>query len=400
VNLQKIPRNNCRTVCFAALLFVLLPPGHSLPEETGREPGPRLTLGLTSHRSTSGHFVVTGPDANANMELSIWADDFAGRVEKLVGLTMPFENRTFNIIVSVGTNSGPGVVSGTQQLNNNQLVQRLFIEDYTNAVREDAEAVFCRLLLNGYVAERKPSTANKQPLSVPRWLAEGVAQNLSPSARARSTKYVLEKWQNAQLATLAYFLDGANDQPVDRPMAGILVTWLLTLPEKSGLFEKFFECLAGGGAITRERLVTCVPDCESTADLNEKWENWLLKQRLMVFRPGKAPPEIVNQLQSELLLYRGESGIPMKSNVFERITYNELIGESNSPWIPALVQSKSASLRFLALGRGEEFGAVVESYCRFFAALAQNKSRKQLEKLLKTANEGLNAMQKKIADEQ
>jgi hypothetical protein len=400
VNLQKIPWSNCPTVCLAALLFVLLQPANSLPEETGREPGPRLTLGFTSHRSTSGRFIVIGPDGGANMELSIWADDFAGRVEKLLGLTMPFENRTFDIIVSAGTNSGPGVVNGTQQLNNGQLTQKLFIEGYTNAIREDAEEVFCRLLLNGYIAERKPATGEKQPLSAPRWLADGIAQNLSPSARARSTKYVLEKWQNAQLATLAYFLDGVNDGPVDRPMAGILVTWLLTLPEKTGLFEKFFERLAGGGAITREWLVTCVPDCESIADLNEKWENWLLKQRLMVFRPGNASPEIVNQLQSELLLYRGEYGIPMKSNVFERITYNELIEESSSQWIPALVQSKSASLRFLAVGHGKEFGDVVESYCRFFTALAQNKSRKQLEKLLKTANEGLNAMQKKIADQQ
>lgn len=341
-----------------------------------------------------------GPDGNANMELSAWADDFAGRVEKLVGLAMPFENRTFNIIVSEGKGSDTGVVSGTQQLENNRLTQKLFIEGYTNAVREDAEAVFCRLLLNGYVAERKPSTGKNQPLSAPRWLAEGIAQNLSPSARARSAKYVLEKWQDAQLATLAYFLDAANDEPVDRPMSGILVIWLLTLPEKTGLFEKFFERLSGGGAITREWLVTCVPDCESTADLNEKWENWLLKQRLMVFQPGKASPEIVNQLQSELLLYRGEYGIPIKSNVFERITYNELIGECNSIWIPAFVQSKSASLRFLAVGHGEEFSGVVEAYCRFFSALPQNKNRKQLEKLLKKANEGLNAMQKKIAEEQ
>jgi hypothetical protein len=388
----------------AVFSFVFLSLQFLSASEVSRDSAPQPRLGLTSRRSTSGHFVIVGSNESANMELAAWADNLADRLEKLIGLRIPYDNRIFRIVVNDNVD-GDAAVNATQQFDGHAFVQRLVINGYTNAVKDDAEDVFCRLLLNCYVVERTvppdDDDARRIP-NVPQWLSYGVVQNLHPSARARNTSYVLQKWQHAQLDSLVDFLGSAGDgdaASVDRPMAGIFTAWLLALPDKQRRFDGIFQRLADDKAVTQDWLVTCIPDCNSVADFNEKWDDWMLKQERIVFQPGKVSPESMNQLQAELLLYRGECGIPLRSNVCERIGYRDLIDEHESGWIPGFVESKCASLRFLTVGRGDEFSGVVESYCRFLAALTQKKSRKQMEQLLDKAKGDLDALEKKIANE-
>ena len=346
--------------------------------------------------------MVVGPEESVNMELAGWADNLAARLKKLIGLESPFDNRVFRIVVRQSADEDTGIASGTQQCDENgRLVQRLVISGYANAVKEDVEEVFCRLLLNGFVVAKRmhETPENRVKATVPRWLSDGVVQNLTPSAKAQNSRIVVAMWKKGELPSLSKFLNAdaqAADAPVDRPLSGVFVAWLLSMPGRGELLDRIFARIAEGEAVSQEWVATLVPGCESVSDLDEKWENWLLRQRHIIYTPGTAAADSISELKSQLLFYRGDFGIPFSTSQSERISLHGLIEERNAGWIPGLVESKCASLRFLAIGKGDEFKDVVEAYCSFLTAVSGKKNPKQLEKLLKTANDKIDSLQTKV----
>lgn len=399
-------------------------------------------------KSPSRRFTVVSSDVREGLELTNWAEQIAVKVEQAIGIELPSGKSSIVRIVlypevrSVSKDSSR--VMTTQELVDGQLVQRLLIYDYDNADPKDALETLCHLLLNSYVVNRlralkisNPTlTINHQPSTIPYWLVVGMAQSLYSSLRARNSEVVLRRWQEGQLLPLAQFLRSKEPQPslnhtsaevpiakrigteedlssialakedqpltvmndADKAVCGLLFGWIQSFQNKRECFEKIFERLAAGKDVSPEWFVTCIPACNSIADLEEEWDNWILRQKDIVYEPGTITSGLIDNLKAELLLYPGNFGIPLTSSLDRWIEFRDLIEQRDASWIPAFSSSKGISLRLLAAGRGKEFGDVVDSYCRFLEALRRGKSRRTLEKLLGQADEHLKTLQKKIED--
>jgi len=252
-------------------------------------------------------------------------------------------------------------------------------------------------MLEGVVWETAEK-AGVRPGPLPAWLWRGLAGNLDAGLRARNSEMVLARWQRGQVISPAELLGngtgarpavGTAEEADHRAACGLWVKWLLSLPNGRRLFSDLLRHVGEGGTATPDWLILRLPGCASSADLDEQWDKWILRQRRVVYRPGEVTRQVVDQLRGELLLYPGQSGIPLNCGSPERIELHELIDRRGSPWIPAFVRGKCASLRVLAIGRGEEFGAVVESYCRFLTGLPGRSSKKRLTQLLQKARRDL-----------
>jgi hypothetical protein len=132
------------------------------------------------------------------------------------------------------------------------------------------------------------------------------------------------------------------------------------------------------------------------ADLDEAWDRWILRQKRMVYEPGRVTTNTTIHLRDQLVLYPGMSGVPLEKDVHLRIELRDLITRQDEPWIPTAAKSKATSLKILAAGRGEAFKAVVGSFCRFFDALTDRAKPRTLADLLTAAERRLDALEREI----
>jgi hypothetical protein len=168
------------------------------------------------------------------------------------------------------------------------------------------------------------------------------------------------------------------------------MTWILSRPDKAECFQKIVARIKAGESLSAEWFVPLVPGCETIANLDEQWDNWILQQRYTVYDPGLVTTAFITQLESELTLYPGQSGIPLSTNLLMRIGIHELVARRNEPWIPQAARDKGVSLRVLSAGRGKDLQEVVENYGRFFDALGKKRTpTRTLKDLLSKADSAL-----------
>jgi hypothetical protein len=369
-------------------------------------------LNLAPMTSSTRRFVALGTDNVAKLDALRWAEETAGLIKTLTGKPLPFENRSFTLVLRE-TPDAAWRVEASQNRSGAQLAQRLIVWNYARADMEHALEELCLLLLNGYVLQSHESAdsglwkwdAQPPPLPVPYWLAAGLAQNLYPSLRARNSRVVVQRLEEGRVITASEFLRRGVQRPaapktaatesaqalrpdfapVDSVACGVFVGWLLSLPESATLLQRLFVRLGNGQSISPEWLSESVPGCTSPTDLDERWDGWVLRQKRMVREPGVVTPAAMTQLNAELLLYPGVSGIPLAANPGQSFGLADLIPRRTETWAPAFVRLKSERLRLLAVGQGPEFVEVAERYCRFLQALAANASERKLQSLLQEA---------------
>jgi len=353
----------------------------------------------------------------SNLFLLKWTEEIAGKVENIVGIKMPFRRRELRIVarspfvrqegrsdLSREDKAASGLVTTDQEVVGRKIVQRLTVYNHENVDREDAEQALCSLLLDGYVTDIQIETgesvqegARKSDIT-PLWLSQGLAQNLDSVLKGRNVRNVLGRWEKGRVVPLGEIVrskPGDRNYP-DKSLCGLLVAWILSLPNRTECFHRIFERLAEGKDISPEWFASCIDGCGSDTDLENRWNNWICRQKRVVYEPGLVTGCLINELRAELLLYPGGFGIPSSGKLGQRIHLRDLIKEREARWLPAFCDSKRAALRILAAGRGEEFADVVDSYCRFLVALGKRKSRRSLERLVRKAEQKLKELEKTV----
>ena len=360
-------------------------------------------------RSASGHFLITGTNRADNLVLAGWAEDVVTRLDKAVGIPSPFMSRVIQLLVRSGGNPRDGRLAVSEEVVPGRFVQRMTLWNHARIDVEVARRALCRLLLAGQLtatigrARRAGQGDAGVRRAVPAWLAEGLAQYIDPNLRGPNMMDVTGRWEKGKLASIADFLaaDGkvvktANGEPkLDRSMSAVLVNWLMVQPGRRERFRRLIKSLDAGEQIDIRWLAADLGKGDSAGSVEEAWDYWLHGRRRVVYAPGVATPGAVATLKAQLLLYPGNCGIPLTVDFGGVTDLDGLVARRDEEWIPEFCRRKSISLKLLAVGRGEEFGAVVQGICRFLEALGRGKSEKELKTLLAEAEEALTEFEEK-----
>ena len=394
-----------------------------LRAQPGRAPGRPVAERIAAQsvvRSSSRRFVVVGPDAQDNLDLAVWVERIAGDMERAVGMKQgPSPHRVLRIIAREPDAARKSSVSVSCRLVGNRYDLHLVVDDPRHAELGEILEGFCRLFMTGYVidlvfarrdgAESRAGGPNgrrdagtRGPLPAPNWLSRGFAQNRTASLRASNAETVFRQWQAGAVPSLLQFLQG-QEEPNDeerslhRAMCGLLFRWLQLQRERENVFSGMFGLLADGRPVLASDLCRLLPDCGTAMNLEERWDEWIYRQRRIVHDPGKPSQLAVDQLRAQVLLYPGDSGIPLTANLDRPIRFVDLVGIRDAEWVPTAAASKIASLRIIAVGRSRAFARVVELYCRFLSELQGRRRPKQLRELLRAAEEALCGMDETAA---
>ena len=127
------------------------------------------------------------------------------------------------------------------------------------------------------------------------------------------------------------------------------------------------------------------------------WDDWILRQKRVIYEPGILTPGLLRQFRSELVVFSGEYGAFSGGSNGSVMQLEDLISRRKEPWVSAWARNKSARLRVLFVGRGEELGELAQDYCRFLDGLARRRSGQRLRKLLHEAHGKLEVLDDKYA---
>ena len=373
-----------RRAALSVACLALLPLAAATRE--AEEPPDVRALLASAARSHSGRFYVLAPDSSTRMVLIRWAEQVADRVERLVGVKADFSRSVVRIAARSDPDDPSGRIEFSRDIVYGRSVERLTIYNPDRITRTDADAALCRILISVYAQPWRGRDAAAS--EAPAWLSIGLAQNLYPELRARNSRGALRRWEAGKMPTIADFLRMDPDAWADDvETCGLLVAWFLSLPGRKERFESLVRGLAESGTIEREHLVSLVPGCKSTGDLEEGWDRWLWKQRSIVYEPGEVYPEHLDRLKAELLIFPDVSGIRLEEGRSSALQPRDLIALKDRRVLAETARVKTERLRALAVGRGGKLVEVADAYCRFFGALAAAKDTSSLEALLKEAED-------------
>jgi hypothetical protein len=383
-------------VLWAALLAAAWPRA----EATAADPPAVTPLDLKLLTSRSGRFVVVGPVALDNLAVAAWADALAARVERTVGIPLPFDRRRIRIALRTWEQppeglEGPGV---TQEAEGDRILQRLILYDPAAIRAPAARDALVRLLLSGYLWECVPAAGWPRDAAVaPRWLAAGLAGYLDPDERAARSLSVLEDWQDGLLPSLSRWLnDPAGEPPPQPAMSTLFVSLLLRFEAPAPVLPRLFAQLAAGGRPDPAWVADAL-GLEGPGALEEAWDAWVLRQQRVIYRPGSTTEPALERLRAELLLYPGDCGIPISVELPAGAGLWALLPHADAAWVPAFCRAKLADLQMAAVGRDAGFRDVVQRYAAFLEALADGARESRLRERLHAADEAMKQLEQQQA---
>ncbi len=383
-------------MCYALLVLLV-----ALPVTHGRSVDLSRVNALKPYRTPSHRFAVLGPETLDNLEAGRWAETVCDRLEEAIAGPIPFTRREIRIVIRPPESDATGMVveaecalqALTQGIEDHRLVQRMVVPAVDCLAEEQVRIAFCRLLLEGFFPV---SWSDPDPVQVPHWLTAGLARNLWRAQRGEDAFAMVERWRQGSVPPLADWLardPEAWEATADAPMSALLVAWLLEPPAGYARLGRLLDRLADGVPIGSELLAAeLLGGGADAADLEVAWDGWIMRQQRKVFRPGTTPPDVLDQLSVELLLYPGAFGIPLASDIERGAGFAALIDRRKADWIDGFCRIKLASLRALAVGRGSAMQETVERYGAFLEALARGKRSGRLQKLLAEAEDALDGL--------
>lgn len=390
------------------LLLLTLLPVRSLHGEStaGEAPEPVNRLPPVV-RNASGDIWVGGGSSREQLVVLRWAQDLILRVEALTGITRTTHDRTLGITIGDRTPEAPASADALQAHIDGRIEQRLRISGLATLEPRVLDVALCGLLVWGYVLDHGDGlgsltnvgawVATDVPAAVPGWFILGVSGNLFPDGRAGSSERIWQAWRQGHLPSLATFLRnpdtslppdaiGATNAPsLAQDYATLVVEWLAAQAPRAHRFDRLFARLASGGALSPEWLAADMADGQGVADLEERWDRWMLTQPRRILAPGTTRAADVRRLQAELMLTRGHQGVPDEAALPLRFPISDLAAHAGARWIPNVANARILKLRTLALGRGPEFQQTVEAWCRYLEAMARGARPRRVTPLLAAA---------------
>lgn len=387
-------------LCFGILVSICLAPAAFAADPTASA-GKPVPVDVSHLRSHTRRLTVSGPRTPMNYAVMKWAEELLERLEAVSDLD-PRTETVIRIVVRDDPDRPGGTVHPVQGVDGRRLHQQLQVVNADAVDSGRAREAFAYLFLSqavwaAYLRNGAGGfESGRRPADIPFWLSEGLAQAVHPGRRAECRREVLALWQSGRLASfrgLVPFERGRTEALEDADAnaaarvaeAGMLVMWLLDLPHDCTAMPRVIGRLAAGRAVTCEWFAGWVPGCTTAAELDAAWDRWLLRQKRVVAAPGRTSHEALRLLDAELLLYPGDSGIPLRDGRFRRVTLDSLVERRDEAWMADFCASKCAALTVLAVGRGAAFKEVAAAYCRFLEALRAGRDADEIRRLLEAA---------------
>jgi len=370
---------------FTVLWFPLV--SVAAPEQPISRVPPRKPNPSSPALSASKRFVVVGLSTAENVKLGAGADEIADTIEQMVGRELPFaRHEVIRVIVRNTDQITEGKVIRAQGWADRQIVQQLRIINPDKADPEEVLEGFCWLLLNRYVIVKQDIDARERLVGkVPEWLSIGIAQNLYPDLRARNGALVVQAWMDDRVPSFAEILKmdhvSGND-PFEKAVAGLAVSWLLTQPRSMAFFDAVFQSAVEGKMVTPELLADPNVLGLTPVQLEKEWDLWMAQQTKVKRVLGGITPGRIEAFQNLRIVRPVLMGFPESEDMPLQMTWNEMIDYWHADWMPALATALSLKIRGLGIGEAADFRAMLDEYGHFFDALSRCGTRNWFARLI------------------
>jgi len=315
--------------------------------------------------SSSGRFLVRGPDLTSNDEVTRCAEETGLRLEAMLGYSLPF-SRWNPMEIRLTTNPGAksSVSEGDEEGRNADRI--LVINRRTDWDYGAMQEGLVRVVLTSLIERRRQKAGLKGvTVVIPPWLAAGMAQNLDKEMVARNRGIVAMTGLEAEQTPVGDVLnwtripEGWHGPPA---LCGLVMAWILTCP---GSLDKIMTRLADQESLSPEWVARTVVGVNTVRQMESRWQAWRERQERVIQEFGALSSAMISQLKG-MLPFTGP-GIP------EAVLFpEEAIGARNKiPVIVPLAQKRIHQIRALTLGKAPELVEVGERYCSFYGGLVR-----------------------------
>jgi len=357
--------NGCDMV--AALMLFAQAGVHGAPPPWVAPPGAQGE-GNASNRvltaSSSGRFLVSGPDSTTNMKFSRWAEGVADQFERFAGIRFPFRR---GWAVEIRVVPGHEAADLAIVRDGEGFRRAITVGPWAAGDPERLDELLCRALAAGYLEDRRQRSGGGL---LPEWLTMGMAQNLRMEQRLRNRTVLTAMRSESGTPGIADAMKWRTipaGWPRHRAVCGMIVAWMGSYGEKGSPYARILDRLAEGGEVTPEWLAVEVTGSGSVQGMEAAWENWVGRQGNLVQTFGELSSDLISQLKLEIPLAAGAAVTGGCAVVLEP---REAIRERAVPWVAQAALEKAQRLRVLTLGKAEELVAAGERFARFYEDLA------------------------------
>lgn len=351
-----------------------------------------LIESVVSAKTASGRFVVVGQDRISVYDFARWAEDLTIRFEHIAGVELPAENVPLIRVYFLEQKEAKPGLSLSHQLERGVLVQTMQVMNYESSMVESVlESISYCLTAKAVCEKRRKLGHDMTGVVVPKWLTDGIAQNMYAEMRKRNSETMLGKWQSGEMIPLQGLLQDSSPDASEESVRmgrGLLVGWLLSFGKDFDALGKTLDWLVKHGKVDSDDMGHLL-ETAGVADPDRGWDMWMLKQKRTVYLPGETPVSDLAWLKRQLLIYPEDFGIQLSDEMNRQLGPEDLIGLKKHEGVRAIVKSRFVELHLKAAGKGEAFRGVVEAYCNFLDGVARGKADWRLRRYLNAANEEL-----------
>jgi hypothetical protein len=266
---------------------------------------------VTSSTSSSGQFVVHGPDLSTRSGFSSRCDEAAERLRRLL---RDQQKWVLPIVVALKTGrdvdaNEPAVKTNIGRLAHGGFHLQLTVQARPDLRAADFDSELIRILLAERILRNQNDITSKRARVLPEWLLTGTTQALTFRDRSRPSAVFAAIFKSGKIYGIEEILEadpGALDalsRTIYETSCCALVLALLDQPNAAAGFQKFLGLLATDSREDRELLNDCFPSLALSASSLNKW--WSL-QMASLATPGvfehMGPTETLKTLDQALML--------------------------------------------------------------------------------------------------
>lgn len=361
-----------------------------------QEPPKPVTTAPSVTTSSSGRFIVTGPDAVKTSEYTRWAEAMAERLERRLGTAMTF-SRSAPLRIHLAQTDSPtaGIAAHCRYLEG-RLECRLSVNEYVPLDYEDLLAAWCRLAMVSLVdhARGRRGPFGETP-RVPQWLAVGLAQTLDPALCARNRRVLHAAMPQSHPPEVSPVLSWENLPErwyQTRALCGMTVLWLDALKPQGESWRMMIDRLAAGEPVTASWVAISLAGVDPGVALEERWGTWLKRQERVVQDLGSVSSVILSQLREMVEVPSAELGESTQADLPGRLSPRDLVAMRRSASVRLVAEERMQQVQALTIGKAPELVQVGQAYALFFEGLVRGASAWKLRRRLRHAEGALTAL--------
>jgi hypothetical protein len=289
--------------------------------------------------SSSGRFLVVGPDSALNVEYTRWAENMAEHCETLLESPLPLlRGKPMEILLVDSRTAGIGVTTGRRDDGRYTLTIPRPATGETAMLRE----AFIRLMLEGLIErQRQDAGCSATESIIPSWFLAGLSGNLEKGMLAGHRTLLsmpgIESGGATSITEVIQWVSLPDGWQGPRALCGLATAWFLTFPHA---LSKMRDRLAAGEPLSPAWLAQNVVRVDSIPRMEELWRAWRERQDRAIQEFGVLSTGLILELK----------GIPH---------------------LPGSSLEKIQWIRTLTMGKAPELVEVGELYCRYFEAVSR-----------------------------